>query len=338
MRRQEFARNDLQAVQPVLDGARIGHLAYLRDGEVELLPYNFVNMGSRVYVHTSPKTGLASAVGDRIKFLAYNNVAWIPSTWRHPELACPATTYYASVSFSSILEEVTDLVEKADVLEAFMKKYQSESYKPLRDEAYHGPLKALLVGSLKVENPACKLKMGQNLTAKHRERVYRGLRHRALLGDRQVAHAMTLANEDCGEEGWVEELTDAQTAQLTSLLAETYWAGGRTVADQARLNQQSHLVLAKCDGNRVLAFVRVALLNTRSAYMGDVIVHPDHRGNGLGNELMRRLFEHPRIQEIGRFMLVTKTAQTLYEKFGFETKFETDTSFMVREPAPLYAG
>ena len=337
MRRQEFARRDIDTVRPVLNGAQIGHLAFCRDSEIELLPYNFVHDESRVYFHSSPGTGLARAVGSSIKFLAYDNVAWIPSTWRHPELACPATTYYASVSFTSPLQEVTDLTEKADILEAFMAKYQSEPFKPLRDVAYHGPLKALFVGSLKVENPVCKLKMGQHLTPKQRKRVYNSLRHRALLGDREVAHAMTLANADCGEEGWVESLTPAQTVHLTSLLRETYWAAQRTVADQSRLNRQSHLVLAKCDGERVLAFARVALLNTRSAYMGDVIVHPDYRGRGLARELMEKLFEHPRIREIGRFMLVTKTAQALYEKFGFESKFETDTTFMVREPAPLYA-
>jgi uncharacterized protein len=336
MRRKEFARKDLQVVAPVLNEAKIGHLAFEREGELELLPYNFVHRLSRVYFHASPDTGLARAVGKRIKFLTYDRVTWIPSTWRHPELACPATTYYASVSFASILEEVVDLAQKADVLEAFMRKYQSEPYKPLAHSAYHGPLKALFVGSLKVEGPVCKLKMGQHLTAKHRERVYQRLRQRALLGDRRVAHTMTLANDDCGQDGWVECLTFEQTAQLTSLLRETYWGAQRTVDDQARLNEQSHLLLARCEGDRVLAFVRVVLLNSRSAYMGDVIVHPDYRGRGLGTELMRKLFEHPRVQDIGRFMLVTKTAQTLYERFGFESKFQTDTTFMVREPGPLY--
>lgn len=336
MRRQEFARTDHQTVTRVLRNARIGHLAYLRDGEVELLPYNFVNHGSGVYFHASPDTGLARAVGTRFKFLAYHDVAWIPSTWRHPELACPATTYYASVSFTSQLEEVTELEEKAGVLEQFMRKYQSEPYKPLRDTAYHGPLKALFVARLQVIEPICKLKMGQHLTPKHRARVYQGLRHRALLGDRQVAHAMTLANPDCGENGWVEELSEEQLVQLNALLSETYWASGRSVADQRRLNQQSHLILARVEGEELLAFVRVALLNSRSAYMGDVIVHPRHRGKGLGTELMQRLFQHPRVREVGRFMLVTRTAQSLYRRFGFEPKYQTDTTFMVREPEALY--
>ena len=40
--------------------------------------------------------------------------------------------------------------------------------------------------------------------------------------------------------------------------------------------------------------------------------------------------------EIGRIMLVTKTAQSLYSKFGFKAVHQTDTTFMVREVQPLY--
>ena len=40
--------------------------------------------------------------------------------------------------------------------------------------------------------------------------------------------------------------------------------------------------------------------------------------------------------EVGRIMLVTKTAQNLYSKFGFKAVHQTDTTFMVRELEALY--
>ncbi|MCA9776956.1 MAG: GNAT family N-acetyltransferase [Candidatus Eremiobacteraeota bacterium] len=336
MRRTEFAVTDADIVDSVLTEARIGHLAYQRDGEIELLPYNFVFFDGQLYFHASPQSGLARAAGQSFKFLAYDQVAWIPSTWRHPDLACPATTYYASVSVRSTLVEVTETEKKADVLEYFMEKYQSEPYRPLRDSAYHGPLKALFVGRLEVKEPVCKLKMGQHLSDKHRGRIYENLRKRGRLGDRRVAHAMAGANSELGDPNWVEDLTPAQTAQVAELLRETYWAQGRTVAEQKQLNEQTHLLLAHCIESEVVAFARVVLLNRLSAYLADVVVHPEYRGNGLGTELMERLFKHPRIAEVGRFMLVTKTAQSLYLRFGFKPVYQTDTTFMVREPRALY--
>lgn len=337
MRRKEFDNNDPQTTREVLGQSKIGHLAFLREDEIELLPYNFIYRGEYVYFHSSPKTGLARAVDQEIRFLAYDNIAWIPSTWRHPELACPATTYYASVSFCSRLEEVVEVPEKAEILEHFMAKYQGkEGYKPLADPAYVGPLKALFVGRLRVANPVTKLKMGQHLTEKQRTKVYENLRLRSLPGDREVAHQMKQANPDLASEDWVEDLNLAQLQSLTTVLSQTYWGKGRCVTDQARLNGQSGVLLAKCQGDKVLAFARVALLNTRSAYLADVVVHPEHRGQGLGTELMNRLMAHPKIQEVGRFMLVTKDCESLYEKFGFVAKYRTDTTFMVREPRPLY--
>lgn len=332
MRRTEFANRDTDIVQSVLTQARIGHLAYLRGDDVELLPYNFVCHNGELYFHASPSSGLAGTAGKTVRFLAYDRVAWIPSTWRHPELACPATTYYASVSLSSNLVEVEETQEKADVLEAFMRKYQAEEYRPLRDPSYHGPLQALFVGRLRVVDPVCKLKMGQHLPERHRDRVYQNLRARGGLGDRRVAHAMSLANPDLGEESWVEDLTPAQTAQVAELLGETYWAEGRKALEQAQLNSQTHLLLAHCRGSRVLAFARVILLNRRSAYLADVVVHREHRGNGIGTELLERLLKHPAMAQVGRIMLVTKTAQNLYLRFGFKAVHQTDTTFMVREP------
>ena len=303
---------------------------------MELLPYNFVFHRGELYFHASPAAGLAGAVGKAVRFLAYDQVAWIPSTWRHPELACPATTYYASVSLQSTLSEVEGTQEKADVLEAFMKKYQSEAYRPLKDPAYHGPLEALFVGRLEVVEPVCKLKMGQHLPRKHRDRVYLGLRARGGLGDRRVAHAMTLANPDLGENSWVEELSPAQVSQVAELLGETYWAKGRTASEQSRLNAQTHLLLAHCRDSEVVAFARVILLNRRSAYLADVVVHPRYRGQGLGTELLERVLQHPGMAEVSRVTLVTKTAQNLYLKFGFKAVHQTDTTFMVRELEALY--
>lgn len=212
-----------------------------------------------------------------------------------------------------------------------MGKYQPEDpYQPLNEKAYVGPLKALTVLRLKVENPIFKKKMGQHLTTKQRAKVYKRLRERSFPGDRVVGHSMTLANPDLREDGWVEALNRAQLKSVAGLLAGSYWAQGRSNAEQSRLNRTSELVVAKCEGDSVLAFARVAWVSPSRAYLADVIVAKHARGQGLGKELMRRVMEHPRVKATEHMMLVTKDAQALYQKFNFGERFTQGSSFMTR--------
>lgn len=133
-------------------------------------------------------------------------------------------------------------------LKLFMQKYQGdESYKPLSDQVYHGPLDALFVGRMKVTDPVTKVKMGQHLKPKHREKVFQKLRERSQPGDRQVVEMMELANPDLQSDSkngrrWVEALSSEQIGDLAKQLAKTYWAEGRTFKPRVdpTLGQRSH--------------------------------------------------------------------------------------------------
>lgn len=331
VRRQEFETTDSKLVEDILTSARIAHLGFIRDGQPELLPYNFHFCGEYVYFHCSPDTGLAGVVGEQVKMLAYHQVAWIPSTWRHPKLACPATTYYTSLSVLGTLEQVESVAEKAVVLEGFMKKYQPEDpYQPLSEDVYEGPLKALTVLKLKVENPVVKDKMGQHLTVKQRCKIFTRLNARSHRGDRVIAQAMMRSNPELATDGWVRALSKGQLRSLTELISASYWAKGRTLSEQARLNRDSEVIVAKVEGDEVLAFARVSWMTPSRAYLADVIVHPEHRGKGLGKEVMTRVMAHPKVEKTRLVMLVTRDAESLYEKYGFEEKYRDNRIFMSR--------
>lgn len=332
MRRQEFQCKERAVWEDLLSTVKIGHIAFRRGENLEILPYNFSYLHEHLYFHCSPQTGLAGAVGGPAKFLAYHEVAWIPSTWRHPHLACPATTYFTSLTLSGRLIAVESLKEKAEALEQFMQKYQpDQAYTPLSDKRYHGPLSALFVLKLKVESPVLKRKMGQHLTPQQREKVYDGLRTRALLGDRVVAQAMAESNDESDPQGWVESLNPAQLTNLVKLISKSYWAEGRSLSEQANLNQSSQLLLAKCDSQKLLAFARVTWVTPRVAYLADVIVSPEARGKGLGKALMARVMNHPRLRKTPKVILHTKDAQSFYAQFGFREKHGDENSFMERQ-------
>ena len=54
------------------------------------------------------------------------------------------------------------------------------------------------------------------------------------------------------------------------------------------------------------------------AYLNDVYVLPEHGGKGVAQAMLTHLRGRPELQEIGRWALFTKDAQSLYEKFGWK--------------------
>lgn len=99
---------------------------------------------------------------------------------------------------------------------------------------------------------------------------------------------------------------------------ETYWAKGRDRAVMDELIDSSARVVGAYapDGSQV-GFCRVLSDRRTLAYLADVYVHPDHRGHGLGVELVREAVENGPLSRL-RWLLFTADAHGLYRKLGFE--------------------
>ena len=69
-------------------------------------------------------------------------------------------------------------------------------------------------------------------------------------------------------------------------------------------------------GGRQLGFARVISDGVTRAYLADVYVLPEARGNGLGKELVREAVDLGPHREVP-FVLHTADAHALYERFGF---------------------
>ncbi|MFN7629184.1 MAG: GNAT family N-acetyltransferase [Pirellula sp.] len=67
-----------------------------------------------------------------------------------------------------------------------------------------------------------------------------------------------------------------------------------------------------------VGFARVITDRATFAYLCDVYVLPEYRGRGLARWLMEVVVAHPDLQGLRRFVLVTRDAHGLYEKFGFK--------------------
>ncbi|HEX9983867.1 MAG TPA: GNAT family N-acetyltransferase [Thermoanaerobaculia bacterium] len=100
------------------------------------------------------------------------------------------------------------------------------------------------------------------------------------------------------------------------LATVSYWAREvpLQVVERAIANS---LCFGAFDGEAQVGFARVITDYATFGYVADVFVLESHRGRGVGKELMRAIREHPELQGLRRWHLVTRDAHGLYEQFGF---------------------
>jgi GNAT superfamily N-acetyltransferase len=103
------------------------------------------------------------------------------------------------------------------------------------------------------------------------------------------------------------------------LAEEAYWVRGRSRETIERLVRESTRVIGVYAADGSLAgFARVMSDASNMAWLGDVFVVPEHRGRGLGIEVVREAVEFPEHRDCVWF-LNTRDAHELYRKFGFES-------------------
>jgi GNAT superfamily N-acetyltransferase len=95
----------------------------------------------------------------------------------------------------------------------------------------------------------------------------------------------------------------------------SYWAPGRPRELQQELVDGSIRVVGLFHDGRQVGFAR-AVGDSHLVYLADVYVLPEHRGGGLGVELVREMIDNGPYAH-SRWILHTADAHTLYEKFGF---------------------
>lgn len=97
----------------------------------------------------------------------------------------------------------------------------------------------------------------------------------------------------------------------------SYWAKGRTRARQDELIDASDRVVGLYKDGAQAGFARAVDCDAAGfVYLADVYVLDEHRGRGLGVELVREIVENGPFAD-RRWVLHTRDAHALYEKFGF---------------------
>ena len=173
-----------------LDEERVGRVASIDEqGYPQIIPMNFVyvkndlidtqsdnkNIGA-VYMHSHP-------IGEKIENIKRNSrvgfevdsyVCFLPSYYFHPTDASQADTLYISVVIKGNAAIVQDPDEKANALNALMKKYQIEGgYESLSSNM--GSVREVTVLKVVPDQIRGKYKIGQHWIPRYRLKMARNI-------------------------------------------------------------------------------------------------------------------------------------------------------------------
>lgn len=99
-------------------------------------------------------------------------------------------------------------------------------------------------------------------------------------------------------------------------LSRSYWAEG-IPRDLVARSIAGSIPFGIFKGTAQVGFARVITDSATFAYLADVYVLEEYRGQGLSKWLMEVILAHPGLQGLRRFLLATRDAHGLYAQFGF---------------------
>lgn len=120
------------------------------------------------------------------------------------------------------------------------------------------------------------------------------------------------------------------------LSQEAYWCKGIPLETLQRSIENAMCFGVFC-GEHQVGFARVISDFATIAYLGDVFILPEYRGQGLSKMLMTEVMNHPDLQGLRRWILLTGDAHGLYRQFGWTDLAKPDR-WMERHDAGVYAG
>lgn len=105
--------------------------------------------------------------------------------------------------------------------------------------------------------------------------------------------------------------------RIVPFIQASYWGAGRSAADIRRAFQGS-AVVGVFEGGVQLGMARAITDGVFHAYIYGLFVFEEARGRGLAHVLMQALFDHPQLRGVRGWMLSTRDAHGLYERYGFQ--------------------
>ncbi|TYA69954.1 GNAT family N-acetyltransferase [Seonamhaeicola marinus] len=107
-----------------------------------------------------------------------------------------------------------------------------------------------------------------------------------------------------------------QVEIIHGFLKTSYWAKGRTIEEVKRTIEHC-LCYGVYLNEKQIGFARIATDYTVFAYLMDVFILEDYRGQGYSKQLIAKVVADEELKSCKVWMLKTADAHGLYKQFGF---------------------
>lgn len=118
----------------------------------------------------------------------------------------------------------------------------------------------------------------------------------------------------------VRELNDSQVFQLMDLYQHAWWAKERTIEDVREMLLHTDFIFGfiSPDNGELVAFARVLSDWTYFALIFDVIVAPEYRHKGFGDQVVETVKKHPIVAQVQNIELCClDDMKPFYKRHGF---------------------
>lgn len=118
------------------------------------------------------------------------------------------------------------------------------------------------------------------------------------------------------------------------LANRSYWAANIPI-ETVKTSIENALTFGVYFQGKQVGFARVISDFATIAYLGDVFIIEEFRGQGLSKWLIESIHQHPQLQGLRRWILLTGDAHGLYQQFGW-TPIASPDKWMEKHTPNLY--
>jgi GNAT superfamily N-acetyltransferase len=103
---------------------------------------------------------------------------------------------------------------------------------------------------------------------------------------------------------------------IHGFLTESYWSKGCSM-DNVLRRIENAMCFGVYDDKQQIGFARVITDKTTFAYIADVFILENYRGQGLSKQMMAFIMTQPDLKNLRRWLLATRDAHGLYAQYDF---------------------
>jgi len=184
-----------------LNSQPTGRIASIdKNGYPQVIPMNFVYYNKMVYMHSQPVGEKLANIraNTKVGFEVDQHICFLPSYYFHPTDASQADTLYISVVVKGRAEIVLDNEEKADALNALMRKYQKEGRYEMLESSMPSVHEVAVIKVIPEEMRG-KYKVGQHWARPYRIKIAKSILDRE--GFEKARHIFGIMGINLAENG-----------------------------------------------------------------------------------------------------------------------------------------